>query len=107
MCLVTLKADPGDQFDMTDDEYAVISLYVRMGMVLFGNNEVVESKPFLSQAVHIVGVFERVSALDPLRPLILAVTPLILIWSYIPAYAVNIFDERSCFHMLMAIALDV
>lgn len=92
---------------MMDDEYVVISLYVMIGVVLDDDVKVVESNPFLSQAVHIVGVFARVSALDPLRPLILAVTPLILIWSYIPAYALNIFDSRSCFHMLMAIEFDV
>lgn len=65
------------------------------------------SRPFLSHAVHIVGVFESVSAVDPLSPLIRAVTPFIFTWSYIPLYDSNMLDVPSCCQMLMAIAFDV
>lgn len=65
------------------------------------------SRPFLSHAVHIDGVLARVSAVDPLSPLIRAVTPFIFTWSYIPLYDWNMFDVLSCCQMLIAIAFDV
>lgn len=64
---------------MMELEYDVRVEYERRGTVLiFVFSDSVLSKPFLSQAVQMVGVFERVIALDPLRPLIRAVTPISL-----------------------------
>lgn len=54
--------------------------YVKIGTCAGGCvRSVVLSRPFLSHAVQMVGVFASVKALDPLRPLILAVIALIFI----------------------------
>lgn len=93
---------------MIAEEYADMLLYVTIGGVagsVVGDVEL--SSPFLSHAVQIVGVFAIVRALDPLSPRILAVMPLILIWSYIPRYDKNMLDVRSCCQMLIPIAFDV
>lgn len=65
------------------------------------------SRPFLSHAVQIVGVLFKVRADDPLRPLIRAVMPAILTWSYIPLYDSNMFESLSWAQILMPIAFDV
>lgn len=70
---------------MMELEYDVRVEYERCGTELTPEfSSSVLSKPFLSQAVQMVGVFERVRALDPLSPLIRAVTPISLTWSYMP-----------------------
>lgn len=77
MWRLTLNALPGDQLEMIALEYEDTVEY-EMGYVITvcgGTSDVVEmfcSRPFLSQAVHMVGVLDNVMALDPLRPLMRA-----------------------------------